>query len=602
MRRLGAVFVLLLCVLAPLLAATAALAASPSPSISPFPGAVVYKIGVDTDYDGMNPFSSWSSVSSECFRLGYDYLTWYDRTYRPAPDLATSWQTSTDGKTWTFHIREGMTWQDGVPLTAHDIAFTYNLIMRAHDPTYGRYLTGVTRVVAPDDTTLVISTRAPDAGMLAIAIPILPEHIWKNADPHNLGSFKNWPFVGSGPFRVTDLKRGQWVEIEANPSYPRALGGPPKVDAVYFVISRTADSLVSDYRAGRLDAIVGFPATYKKMLSSLPDSTAVAAPTIGFHELGFNCGNAPGSKGNPLLKDAAVREAVHWAIDTAKIAAGVTSGLAVPGTSLISPAQGEWHWDVPVAQQYHYDPARARQILTAAGYVDRDGDGVRENLKGQKLSFRLVAMSEDPAGQAAAAMIVSWCRSVGIALHLEVMDEGTFGEDMYDHANYDMFVWSWGDDIDPGPLLSTFTSSQILKWGDTQYADPAYDKLFVRQSEALDVADPSDQSRRQAIVHEMQKLLYRDNPYVVLWYNVNLQAFRTKDWTGYQPIPAGHGAPFWNYLRGSYIDLRLRTAAAVSSSGGSGSWVRVAVAGPVVLIGLIAILYVRRRSRARVQR
>ena len=110
----------------------------------------------------MNPFSSWSSVSWECFRLGYDFLTWYDADYRPAPDLATSWETSEDGLTWTFHIREGMKWQDGVPLTARDVAFTYDLILETRQPAYIQYLTGVTDVTATDDATLVITTRRPE--------------------------------------------------------------------------------------------------------------------------------------------------------------------------------------------------------------------------------------------------------------------------------------------------------------------------------------------------------------------------------------------------------------------------------------------------------
>ncbi len=97
--------------------AIVAAAAGPAPagasSPSPAPSALTYRIGIGQDYDGMNPFASWSGISWECFRLGYDFLTWYDADYEPVPDVATSWETSEDGKTWTFHIREGMKWQDG---------------------------------------------------------------------------------------------------------------------------------------------------------------------------------------------------------------------------------------------------------------------------------------------------------------------------------------------------------------------------------------------------------------------------------------------------------------------------------------------------------
>ncbi len=521
----------------------------------------------------MNPFSSWSSVSWECFRLGYDFLTWYDADYRPAPDIATSWETSEDGLTWTFHIREGMKWQDGVPLTAGDVAFTYNLILDTRQPAYIQYLTGVTSVTAPDDATLVIATRKPSTGMLALAIPILPEHIWAQVDPDRLGEFGNLPFVGSGPFRVASLEQGGRVRLEAVPDYPAALGGAPSLDSVTFVAGDDADTLADLYRSGELDAVVDFPATYEQFYAGMPGTSTVASPAIGFHELGFNCWQSPRSKGNPLLRDPSIRRAVHWAIDKRQIAATAMAGLAEPATSLLSPAQAEWRWDVPTDAQYRYDPQRAKQILDDAGYADRDADGVREDAAGHELSFRLTALDEYPEDLTAARMIVGWCRDVGIRLRLEHMDERSFSDAIFNDADYDLFVWSWGGDVDPGFILSTFTTSQIMGWSDSQYSNPDYDRLFVRQAQALDPAHPDDITRRKAYTDAMQKILYRDDPYVVLWYNVNLQAYRTDKWTGYALAPSGDGAPFWNQLRATYVALRPLRTAALPAEDTSREWV-----------------------------
>ena len=158
-------------------------AAATSSSPSPATDEVVYRIGTTQDYDGFNPFTAWSGITWDSFRLCYDFLTWYkpDKNggFDVAPDLATSWKTSADGKVWTFTIRPGMTWHDGVRLTARDVAFTYNWIIQTQNTTYIQYLVGVTSVEAPDDTTLVITCRRPSAGMLALYIPILPEHVWK---------------------------------------------------------------------------------------------------------------------------------------------------------------------------------------------------------------------------------------------------------------------------------------------------------------------------------------------------------------------------------------------------------------------------------------
>ena len=542
----------------------------------------------------MNPFSSWSSVSWECFRLGYDFLTWYDADYRPAPDLATSWETSEDGLTWTFHIREGMKWQDGVPLTARDVAFTYDLILETRQPAYIQYLTGVTDVTATDDATLVITTRRPNSGMLALAIPILPEHVWAKVDPDRLGEYENLPFVGSGPFRVVSLEKGRSVRLEANPAYPPELGGAPHLDSVTFVAGENADTLAEEYRTGALDAVVDFPATYEQLYAGMPGTTTVASPAIGFHELGFNCWESPRSKGNPLLRDPSIRRAVHWAIDKRQIAATAMAGLAEPATSLLSPAQADWRWEVPEAAQYRYDPQRAKQILEDAGYADRDGDGVREDAAGDELSFRLVALDEYPEDQVAARMIVGWCRDVGIRLRLEHMDEQAFSDAIFDDADYDLFVWSWGGDIDPGFILSTFTTSQVTGWSDSQYSNKDYDRLFVKQAEALDPAHPEDITQRKAYIDAMQKILYRDDPYVVLWYNVNLQAYRTDRWTGYALAPSGDGAPFWNQLRATYIALRPLQAPAPAPESASRAWVWALVAA-LVAAGAVAFALLRRR-------
>ena len=571
------------------------LAASAS---SPSPGAAsAYRIGILEDFDGMNPFSAWSGPSWECFRLGYDFLTGYDREYKPIPDLARSWETSADGRTWTFHIIEGMKWQDGVPLSARDIAFTYNLILETQDAAYAHYLTGVTSVTAPDDTTLVIRTRKPNAGMLALFIPILPEHIWKKADPENLGGFKNWPMVGSGPFRVAQLEKRKWIRLAANHDYPQELGGPPTIDEVYFVISKNTDSMIQDYKAGNLDAIVDWPATYQKVLAQVPGTTAVAAPAIGFHELGFNCWASPKSRGNPLLRDVAVRQAIALAIDKDRINATSMAGLAVPGTSLISPVQRLWHWQVPAGQKVTFDPEKAKQILEDAGYTDRDGDGVREDAKGKTLDFRFVTLNEYPADQAAGKMIVSWCADIGVKLRLDQKDEGAFGDEVYDNADYDLFIWSWRGDIDPGFMLSTFTTTQILNWGDSQYSNREYDDLYVAQAEALDPAKPDDPTARKAVTDKMQAILYRDTPYVILWYNVNLQAFRTDKWTGYGTVPVTDGAPFFNLTRATYLDLKPRAAGVAAVERDGSSWSFVLAAAAVIAV-VVVVVIVRRRPRA----
>jgi len=584
------------CLLA-LVVATAALAlmpglaaavTSPSPSPSPSATPLVFKVGIGEDVDGINPFTNWSSITWEGFRLNYDFLTWYDANYKPTPDLATSWSFTDGGRVWTFKIRSGVTWHDGVPLTAHDIAFTYNYIIDNSDYTwaYTQYFDHVTKVEAPDDTTLVITSDRPNAGMLALYVPILPEHIWSKIPAKSLTTLKDVPKVGSGPFMFDQVVKSKYVSMKANKKY---FGGAPTIDELYFMIYQDSDGLVQDYKAGNLDVAVVESPSYLRSLQNVKGSKTVAADRIGFHELGFNCYQSPKSKGNPLLLDAHIRQAVHWAIDKQKIDQQAMDGKAVVGTSVISPAAGDWHWNPPAGQLVTYNPEKAKQILDAAGYKDRDGDGIREDSKGRKLSFRLAAMSAYPNDIMAAKMIHQWLSDVGIQTKLEIVDEGAFGDRVADNADMDMYIWSWGGDIDPAFMLSCFTTTQILNWSDCMYSNPVYDALYKQQAAAV------DRPERLRVIHQMQQILYQQDPYIVLWYAVDSQAYRTDKWTGYQLVPKGTGRPVWTFLRGTYIHLKPVVAEAKTSGGIGGGAIAGIVVAVVVVCGAVVFLLLRRR-------
>ena len=588
----------LACAAAVLAGAAALSAPLPAAAASTPPDPLTYRIGTTEECDGVNPFASSSPVSRECLRLGYDFLTWYDADYRPVPDIAESWVVSSDGTTWTFRVREGMSWHDGVPLTAHDVAFTYGLILETREPAYSHYLAGVKSVTAPDDRTVVIVTRRPRADLLGIAVPILPEHVWKDVDPDALDVAENRPFVGSGPFRVEEVQSGR-VRLVANDAYPDALGGRPALDVLDFVVERDPDALVAAYRAGSLDAIAGYPPAYAAVLDDAPGTTTVAAPALGLHELAFNCWSSRRSGGNPLLLDPSVRRAVHWAIDKEKLVATATAGLAVPGTSLLSPAQLGWRWEVPEAGQYRYDPLRAKRILEDAGYADRDGDGVREDAAGHPLSFRLVALTEYPEDQAAARMIVRWCRDVGIELRLEVRDEAGLQRRPVRRRGLRC------GHLEPGrrrrPRLHPRAPSppRADRRGEREpLLGPAV-RQPLRRARRRRSTPPTRATRRarKTITDAMQKLLYRDDPYIVLWYDVNLQAYRTDAWTGYALAPTGAGAPFWNQLRATYLGAAAAAPGGAGAAGPGGpapGWWPGCSPPPVVVA---AVLWLRRRRK-----
>ena len=576
-----------------------ALAASPTSSASPS-SQIVYRVGIQSNVDNMNPFSTYMTIPWECFRIGYNFLTWYDADYQPTPDLADPVPTVANGgitdggRVWTFHLRPNVKWSDGVPLTAADVAYTYNRILRQKLGMYIGYFTNVTKVEATDAQTVVITCSKPNAVLTALYVPILPQHIWSKVPDGKVETWSNVPMVSSGPFQVTEVQNGKFVKLIRNPYYKDGFGKEPTVDVVLFDMYQQQDSLVDDYKVGNLDAAIELVPGFYRTLKGMSGSTLVAAPALGFHELGMNCYRSPKSKGNPLLLDVRVRQAIDYAIDKQAIATTAMDGLAPVASSLLSPVQEFYRWAVPADQQYTHDPAKARQILDDAGYKVGPG-GIRVAPNGKPLKFRLAALSDYPTDIPAAKMISSYLKAVGIATTVQVMDEGAFTDDNY-AANDDLYIWNWNADIDPGYILSTFTTGQQLNGSDSEYSNPAYDALYIKQSEARSPAD------RKAIIDRMQQILYKDSPYAILWYNTNIQAFRTDRWTGYSSVPpGGHGAALRNMLRTSYIDLKPVTASTAKSGSSSAVVIIVIVAVAVIAVVVIALLRRRRPQTVEIE-
>ena len=141
--------------------------------------ATTFRVGWLLEPDNLNPFIGLLGQDYEIWHLNYDFLVGFDaKDLSPKPELAESWTVSPDGKTWTFKIRQGVKWQDGEPLTAKDVAFTYNYIVKNDLQTLAIYTGGITGAVATDDYTVDITTEKPKSNMLAMVVPIIPEHIW----------------------------------------------------------------------------------------------------------------------------------------------------------------------------------------------------------------------------------------------------------------------------------------------------------------------------------------------------------------------------------------------------------------------------------------
>ena len=600
-RLSTALLILAVALLAALaLAGTALASASPTPAEK-----TILRVGWVQDIDNLNPFIGLQGNDYMLWHLNYDFLVGFDaKTLEPRPELATAWETSPDGLEWTFTIRSDSTWQDGVPVTARDVAFTFNYIHDNELLNLATYTNGITKAEAIDDTHVKISTSAPKANMLRMVVPILPEHIWSKVSKKAATStYQNAPpIVGNGPFQIVEWQKGKFVRLEANPDY---WGGAPKVDEVIFQLYTNADTMSQDLKLGTIDGALDVPPAQFKQLGSEPGLTANNATSWRFIEIGMNCYDSPNSLGNPVLLDPELRRAVNWAVDRQKVTDIAYQGYATVGSTIIVP-YSKYHWEPPADSLFTYDPAKANELLDAAGYKDVNGDGLRETKDGKKLSLRFYATSDSPENQTAGKLIVGWLRDVGIRLQFQVMDVGALIDAQYNYKgdtyapDFDLFIWYWTQDVDPNFQVDIYTPAQIEGWSDCLWTDPEYTKLNTQQLQTI------DETARKPIIDRMQQIFYEAAPYAVLSYPYQLEAFNTADWQGWVHVPGDatggqQGAVLYSYNNIDtyrFVEPKTTPVGATTSSGNTMLIIVIVVVALVVVVAAVLLL---RRARGRAE-
>ncbi|HSV57245.1 MAG TPA: ABC transporter substrate-binding protein, partial [Magnetospirillaceae bacterium] len=190
-----------------------ALAAALQAGAQATPDAFLLKIGTTEDLDSLSPFTAYERAATELFLLVYDPLVAFDADLKPTPALAESWTVSPDGLEWTFRLRRGVKWSDGKPFTSGDVKFTYEAIMESGLGLYGSFLEGITEILTPDKHTVVLRTEAPKANILQNPTPILPRHVWEPGAA-TLETFVDPAMVGTGPFRLREWRKGEYLSLK----------------------------------------------------------------------------------------------------------------------------------------------------------------------------------------------------------------------------------------------------------------------------------------------------------------------------------------------------------------------------------------------------
>ena len=575
-------------------------AASLASSASPAPGKVILRVGWTDDPDNLNPFIGIANSSFEIWHLNYDLLTGYRASdLSPAPELAVSWSYRNGGRTWIFHLRHNVTWQDGMPFTAQDVAFTFNYIIQNQMSAFTSYTEYIRNVRVLDDHTVQFDCTRPKANMLGMWVPILPRHIWKNVSPKAAANtFQNKPpIIGTGPFEVVDVKKSNYVRLVANKGYWR---GAPRIDGILFETFQTADAMTQAMQTGGLDVALEVPAVSLPILSHAAGVKAISFPLKGFAELDINSSVASSSTGDPVLRDPAFRDALQYAIDKQAIARVAWQGLATPATSLdasgfYSPKL-DYHWQPPTNEAYTFDLAKAAAAMDAAGYK-LSATGARLDKRGRPIVLRFFSSSSSIEAQKAAKLICGWLSQIGIKTSLQVMDEGSLDDHVWNTKNgvyapdFDLVTWGeWTGDVDPNWIFSIFTSQQVGNWNPCGWSSAAYDALYRQQQVTM------DPQRRKEIFWKLQEILYKQSPVIFLVYPRRAEAYNTDRFSGWVPVPEhGGGVIFETDNIDSYLVIHPPAASEAASGSHATGWVAAVVVAVAVVV--LAFVFVRRRGR-----
>jgi peptide/nickel transport system substrate-binding protein len=514
---------------------------------------VTLTIGLIQDLSSPNVTVGYLVADYELWNLQYATLT--DKApddFATIPALAESWVGSEDGLTWTYTLRDGLQWSDGEPLTAEDIAYTIN---RSRDEEWTNHYATVQNLEATalDDRTLEIVTSVPDPKLPTMDVYIVPQHIYESISAEDLTSYDALDGVASGQYSLEEWRSGQDWTMVKNPNW---YGRDNGIDRIVFRVFTNSDAMVAAIQRGEIDAAHDIPFGSYEQLGGDENIEVVDGQQGTFTELALN-GMAGGiGDGHPALQDPTVRRAIFHAVNREGLFQRVNLGLGAVGTTMSPSADLSWIPDLG-DENFTYDPDLANEMLDEAGYLDTDGDGVREMPDGSRpLEFRYAERSEGQSSSAIREFMIGFMEQIGVSLVVEAMDNSQL-YDVQVRGEYDMFEWGWTPFVDPDPMLSYFTCEQVTTdpdepgSNDANWCSEEYDALYEQQKVEI------DPERRREIVAEMLRLFNREATYLVLTLDPDLQAYRTDRFDGWTRQPAEIGPVLFTNTSPTYANLTV---------------------------------------------
>jgi peptide/nickel transport system substrate-binding protein len=459
-------------------------------------------VGVTSDAETLFPWKATQFQAVAILGTIYGTLTELDQNLDVVPGLAESWETSENGKTLTFKLREGVTFHDGTPLTSADVKASLDAINKEETAAVARStLASVTDVAAPDPTTVVLTLSGADAGILAglssVNLAILPADTTEEA----LQAAPN----GTGPFKFSERTPNESITLVANPDY---WGDPVKLAGVEFRIIPDETSIVSALQSGNVQlAQLDDPLVAQSAEGG--DVTVTPTPQLSYHVLQLNARHAP-------LDDLDVRLAIQCAIDRQQ----VLDTAALGEGEVVGPITSPAYKSDPNAR-----PCPTRDVDKAKSYLDKAGHADGITIK------TIVSQGEYATSVNEAQNLQAQLAEAGITLDLETMDINTY-VDRWLAADFDAAVALNGGRPDPDGMYGRyFTSTGNLNQV-AGFSSPELDQLFAEGKATTDV------DKRKEIYAQVSKYL-EDNAAWIWLFSSYAYTAATSNVSGFTPMANG---------------------------------------------------------------
>jgi peptide/nickel transport system substrate-binding protein len=519
------------------------------PNVTSAPQETLYggTVKMDTITPGsLNPMTIFTISEWWHALLVYDRLATFDANLTVKPWLAYNWTVSPDTLNWTIHIVHNATWQDGVPLTAQDVKFTYDYIRDRYSAIgecslWIDALEDVKSVETPDNYTVIVhlnKTAAYFETLTLPRVPIIPEHIWK--DIWKPESYANKPPdgpIGSGPFKLVEFRPGEYARFVANEKYWR---GRPYIDGILVKYDLTAEAEYMELKTGGLDMS---PDTGVDFIQTAKASKVLAVmdnPGLLFLYISANQRKYP-------FNLEWFRQALCYAVDKQKILNLTYLTYGPVAWSPIAPAYKFW-FD-PNVTKYEFNLTKATELLDEHGFIDTDGDGIREAPPqypgGARVPLKFTLTNIDIDVYIRAGDIISEdLKKIGIDLKNDAMELSMAGT-YINYRQYDIQLWSYTCAPDPSMIFAhhAHEDRQYYSFGEWAYGNVTSLNEFIALYNEMRAE--MNKTRRREIVFEMQEMLANELPRIPLFFPDIISMYRTDTFTGwYGPYPSGLAGPY----------------------------------------------------------